>query len=80
MMTSRVTGGLTLTTATTGGPGSHLAPSSPAIPGSCPDRLPTATVCGLPVSDLARGRPVWEVDCVACLLGSTSYWQMPSWA
>lgn len=58
----------------------HLAPTSPAIAGSSPDQLPTRTVCGQMVDHQVLGRPAWEVDCAPCLIGSSSYWQMPSWA
>ncbi len=63
-----------------GSTGSHLAPSSPAIPGATPDQMPPRTVCGLPTGRQILGRPVWEVECSACLIASTAYWQMPSWA
>lgn len=59
---------------------SHLAPSSPAIQGAQPDQLPTRTICGLPTAQQIVGRPVWEVECSTCLIASTAYWQMPSWA
>lgn len=75
----RVAAALTLVTAT-GVRGSHLAPSSPAIPGANPDQLPSRTVCGLPTGQQILGRPVWEVECSACLISSTAYWQMPAWA
>lgn len=63
-----------------GATGSHLAASSPAVPGANPDQLPARTVCGLPTGRQILGRPVWEVECSTCLLASTAYWQMPSWA
>ena len=58
----------------------HLVPTSPAIPGTSPDQLPTGTVCGQLAGRRVPDRLVWEVDCSTCLIGSTPYWQMPSWA
>lgn len=74
-----VTSALTVVTASTDTL-THLAPTSPAIPGTNPDQLPAGTVCGQPAGRLVPDRLVWEVDCSTCLIGSTPYWQMPSWA
>lgn len=73
----RVTAALTVVAATS--PGTHLAVTSPAIPGTSPDQPPARTICGLPITKPNPGQPVWEVECSACLISSTAFWQMPSW-
>lgn len=63
-------------------PGSHhthLCASSPAIAGTHPDQLPDRTVCGLPIGLRAITLPVSDVGCLACLVGSSRYLELPSW-
>lgn len=76
-MIRRVAAALAVVATTT--PGTHLSATSPAIPGTSPDQPPARTICGLPATDHVNGLPAWEVDCSACLTGSTAFWQMPSW-
>lgn len=73
----RVTAALSVVAATI--PGTHLSATSPAIPGTSPDERPTRTICGLPITQLLHRQPVWDVECTACLISSTAFWQMPSW-
>lgn len=54
----------------------HLATSSPAIPGCRPgDR---DVLCGAAFATDSL-RPIVEVDCGDCLLASQPFWELPSW-
>lgn len=50
-----------------GSPITHLVVVSPALPGTDPDRLPVATLCGHQVTGEAV-TPVADVECELCLV------------
>ncbi len=55
----------------------HLVVSSPALPGSMPDELPHATLCGQAVTALAEADPS-DVQCTLCLHRTQSFMGLPS--
>lgn len=56
----------------------HLVVSSPALPGTRPDKLPVSTLCGLPTI-VAVDTPVHSVSCLRCLNRSPQYMHLPAW-
>jgi hypothetical protein len=65
---------LTVTTRT--GTRTHLAVSSPLIPGHSPDRLPASTLCGHDVAERSND-PVHDVECLHCLFTAPHYMTWP---
>lgn len=56
----------------------HLVVSSPAIPGTRADELPTATLCGVLV-DQAVAVPAAEVGCGRCLYRASEFMHLPGY-
>lgn len=65
------------TVTATGSMTTHLVVSSPALPGSLPDELPHATLCGQAVTGIAEADP-GDVQCHLCLHRSPSFMNLPS--
>ncbi|WP_394277266.1 hypothetical protein [Luteococcus sp.] len=63
----------------TGTPGTHLVASSPELPGTHPDRLPPATLCGQVPATRASQTGTGDIDCPRCLERSTAFMALPGW-
>jgi len=61
-----------------GTPITHLVVASPALPGTRPDELPAATLCGQAVTELA-GAAVADVQCLRCLHRAPSFMGLPTY-
>ncbi len=58
----------------------HLAASSPALPGTSPGQLPTRALCGQPVDAQAPTVEAWDVDCGECVQLVGPYLDLPGWS
>lgn len=59
-------------------PISHLVALSPALPGTAPDEMPAATLCGRPVQGPADQAPA-EVQCPRCLQRTQAFLGLPAY-
>lgn len=62
-----------------GSPITHLIAASPALLGTCPDRLPEATLCGRGVKAAVAAQPA-DVQCPKCLHRAPEFMGLPSYA
>lgn len=56
----------------------HLIACSPALPGSRPDHLPAATLCGRPVYGTDPATP-GSVQCLRCLDRAPEFMGLPTY-
>lgn len=56
----------------------HLVAVSPALPGTAPDRLPDATLCGRNVLREAADHPA-DVQCPRCLQRAPRFMALPTY-
>lgn len=56
----------------------HLVAVSPALPGTAPDRLPDATLCGRTVNVEANDHPA-DVQCPRCLQRAPRFMALPAY-
>ncbi|ACZ32396.1 hypothetical protein Xcel_3397 (plasmid) [Xylanimonas cellulosilytica DSM 15894] len=61
-----------------GTPITHLVVTSPALPGTRPDRLPAATLCGQAVTG-PTAAAVADVQCLRCLNRTPSFMALPTY-
>ena len=61
-----------------GTPITHLVVTSPALPGTTPDELPAATLCGQAVTGPAAA-PVHDVQCLRCLHRAPAFMGLPTY-
>ena len=61
-----------------GSPLTHLVVTSPALPGTRPDRLPDATLCGRLVDQEIDDHPA-DVQCPRCLLRVPTFMGLPTY-
>lgn len=59
-------------------PLTHLVVTSPALPGTRPDQLPSATLCGRVVDQEVEDHPA-EVQCPRCLLRAPTFMGLPAY-
>lgn len=59
-------------------PITHLVVTSPALPGTRPDELPAATLCGRPVDHEIEDQPA-DVQCPRCLLRVPTFMALPTY-
>ena len=56
----------------------HLVAASPALPGTGPDLMPSATLCGVPAVAESPQHPS-AVDCVRCLARVPQFMALPAY-
>lgn len=56
----------------------HLVAVSPALPGTAPDQLPAATLCGRSVNIEAPDHPA-DVQCPRCLQRAPRFMALPAY-
>lgn len=56
----------------------HLVAISPALPGTAPDRLPAATLCGVGVGEESEAHPA-DVQCPRCLQRAPRFMALPAY-
>ncbi|GAA5033196.1 hypothetical protein [Actinopolymorpha pittospori] len=56
----------------------HLIVASPALPGTRPDELPAATLCGRAVAGEVEEHPA-AVQCPRCLLRAPAFMGLPTY-
>lgn len=61
-----------------GGGTTHLVTASPALLGTRPDEIPTATLCGLPTGAPSPLHPA-EVECTRCLSRAPQFMALPTY-
>lgn len=66
------------TVTSTEGALTHLIAVSPALPGTAPDRLPAATLCGVGVASEADAHPA-DVQCPRCLQRAPRFMALPAY-
>ena len=59
-------------------PITHLVVTSPALPGTRPDQLPPATLCGRPVDREVEDHPA-DVQCPRCLMRAPKFMGLPTY-
>lgn len=62
----------------TDSPVTHLVVTSPALPGTHPDQLPAATLCGRLVEHEVEDHPA-EVQCPRCLMRAPTFMGLPTY-
>lgn len=65
------------TVTVTNHPITHLVVNSPALTGSQPHELPSASLCGRPVAAIAPAHPA-DVQCRRCLDRAPMYMDLPA--
>jgi len=56
----------------------HLVVASPALPGTRPDELPAATLCGRLVNEATPDHPA-DVQCLRCLERVPTFMALPTY-